>query len=156
VKKQKEVGKNPATVKCLVSGVVLGIVLTVVSCQERKSKPETYFVSTSICDVQRILMHNSSSFTFLIKEPSSNKLYVLDYDLRGTFNKKYVFIADVPPEKEMWLNFKCRVANKEEEKKISAFRDYEELEIHIHSGADINGGGWRSGKWARGETIPIE
>jgi len=123
-------------------------------------QPEKFIVSKPIYNVQRILMHKTDYYTILVKEPNSNKLYPI-YLSNGFYDdfERIALYTDVPADKEMWLNFKYSVSNLRDTAKLNIHSNFETVEIHMHSGKDINGGSWTEsdGKTSTsGETIPVE
>lgn len=119
--------------------------------------PETWVISTPICEVERILMHEGGVFTFFVREPGTNNLYTLPFNCNYGY-RHYKFITDVPSDKKSWLDIKCIVSSMDEVKKTSFFRDFDTLDIHIHSAIEINGAGWVHGgnTTTRGQTIVVE
>ena len=105
----------------------------------------SYVASFPVYGVQRVLMHEIDFYTFLIREPNSTKLKSLSLSYHD--DKSFVLISDVAPDKDMWLNLKCRVDPTDK-----CF----EIEIHLHSAKDINGAGWNHGKFGKGQTDVVE
>jgi hypothetical protein len=122
-------------------------------------EPEKFIVSKPVYNVQRILMHKTDYYTILAKEPNSNKLYSIYLSNRYDGIERIALYADVPADKEMWLNFKYSISNLKDTAKLNINSNFETVEIHMHSGKDMNGGSWTesNGKTStNGETIPVE
>ena len=127
--------------------------------REARAEANKYTASFAINGVQRILMHEPKRYTFLVKQPNSDTLASLSSgDLwgGGRMPRQFIFIADVPGDKEMWLNLKYVVASKQEEGERKAIKKYDTMEIHVHTAKDVNGAGWDHGKYGQGQTTTIE
>lgn len=100
-----------------------------------------------INDVTRILMHERDRYTLIIKKPESLQLLMREFEMGHGVVK---IIADVPDGQMMWA------AQKRYQQFGCGSGCCGDLEIHVHSSQDINGGGWNHGKFGRGQTVVIE
>lgn len=95
--------------------------------------------------IERILMHNSGSYTVFSKDPNTSKL-------REDFVKycKVDLIADLDKDKECYGTITYQPRNEWAE------TNYISAEFHIHSAKEINGAGWDHGKFGKGQTAEVE
>lgn len=102
-----------------------------------------------INDVTRVLMHETNYYTLEYQVPMSTQILEKSfYFSSATSEERIKRFADVPPGGKMWAVAKgCRSDYD------SAQDRCQSLEIHLHSGQDINGAGWDHGKFGHGETI---
>jgi hypothetical protein len=96
-----------------------------------------------IDNIVRIFMHSPKKYTFFQSLPG-NKIDSMMYSV-----DKVDLIADVPTGEAMWAVYRLS-------RSVSGSSD--NLEIHIHSVSEINGGEWSSGgkNPIRGQTTVIE
>lgn len=100
--------------------------------------------------VSRVLMHEPGRYTILVEVPENKKVNEYYFSRGSTCQKNFPEIFhDVPTDQAMWIQYR----------KWTNGRDQtctELVAIHVHSGAEINGGGWNHGKFGRGQTTVVE
>ncbi len=96
----------------------------------------------------RLFYHQKEEYSIIkINEDKSIVfVYFGMYDVRN-LGPSFKIICDVPIGKPMWY---------EGHRKPKFFGGWKDLELHIHSPTDINGGGWDEGKHGKGQTNVIE
>jgi hypothetical protein len=100
-------------------------------------------------DIVRVLCHKPDQFSVFVMD--SDKSLRQEVFYQSTFHNPRQLakiICDAPIGKSMWYE---------------GFRStswgstaWEWVEIHIHSGSDINGGGWDEGKFGTGQTTVVK
>lgn len=96
-------------------------------------------------ELEQVMEHESNHYSVKYKA-ENNELIEINF---GRQNNSVKIIADVPEGEPIWglLN---------RAKTPRGRIDYLGGEIHVHSGQDINGGGWNHGKYGSGQTVPVE
>jgi hypothetical protein len=84
--------------------------------------------------VTRVFMHAPREYTFFCQSPGS--AVITSYHFY-TVNAK--FLADIPDGEFMWVIMRTRGDRPLMNESASVL----DLEMHIHSVKDVNGGGWR-------------
>lgn len=104
---------------------------------------DRWTVSAPICNVKKVWALSDNDFNFLVGDSGAGQSYFLPVNVneKGANDglRKCTVCEDVPADREKWLEFKCTVTSKDQERNISFFRDYTELVIHLHSLNEING-----------------
>jgi hypothetical protein len=96
-----------------------------------------------ITGVQRIFMHDTTTFSFMIVDNGTQRLEEVDAH-------NVLFVLDVLPNETDW-------AEASGKKNIGCIDDgWNELIIHLHSPAEVEGGGWDHGKSGHGTTNVVE
>lgn len=108
-----------------------------------------------IDNVARVLMHEPGYYSILVKEKNNN-LVCRSFGQYGRVSVK--IIADVQSDQPMWAQVFPNLI--ERDSTFYPLCNYSEkydpyVEIHIHSGKDIDGAGWDHGKFGRGKTNVI-
>jgi len=117
-----------------------------VACQPREEQEQISLVTTTVKNVERVLMHEPGNYTFFYTNPKApNELL----PLRIPAVIKVNFFQDVPAEENSWLTFTSYG-------ECLSICHAGLLELHLHSAQEINGTGWDHGKFGRGQTIVVE
>jgi len=117
-----------------------------VACQPREEQEQISLVTTTVKNVERVLMHEPENYTFFYTNPKApNELL----PLRIPAVIKVNFFQDVPAEENSWLTFTSYG-------ECLSICHAGLLELHLHSAQEINGAGWDHGKFGRGQTIVVE
>ena len=100
-----------------------------------------------IVNVERIYWHEGCKYSFTV--PTEGSLGFHNESVPGLCTSDDVsIIPDVPVGEKMWVYY------------VNTFslgdRFLNKMEIHVHTLADINGGGWNHGKFGHGQTTVIE
>lgn len=111
-------------------------------CAERKDRKDRLSQGCGkslqrIENVERVLTDMQGCYELLTVDPQSKEVGELQFC--GFINQRFTTIrllADVLPEQSMWANHRFK------EQDANGYCSYE-LDIHIHSAKDINGGGWQ-------------
>ena len=99
-------------------------------------------------NVVAVYMHEVDHYSVAVADSNSASSRVEIAYLSGQYNSRgrVKIFRDVPAGKMMWVR---RV-------RLNDMDSHVELEIHIHSTADIQGGGWNHGKFGSGQTVVID
>lgn len=111
----------------LLSMVLCTILLSKVIAWDNRSK-ETVVIN----DVVRIFFHEAGRYTIMVQKNNSNHIerYFLKIE-GGNDLEKIDFVADVKDDQKMWVKYT--------KSSMSGIMD---MEFHIHSFRNIQGGGW--------------
>lgn len=139
----------------VVTGIVIAGSITLLVIRIDEFESHSYVADIPIYNVQRVLMHEEGNYDFLIFGQDSVSLQEIQ------INGSKTLYADVPPDKNIWLDLHYKVYSPAEEKQLKAnpklgFSHCLGVEIHLHSAKDINGAGWDHGKSGKGQTNVIE
>ena len=113
---------------------------SMIKADERKMKDEII-----VKNVKRVFMHDPGRYSVLVQDPGSLEYKPLNVPGWGSASNCHSIriFGDVPESDSIWLRFHY----------IGEAGDLQrELEIHIRSEKDIEGGGWDHGKHGRGQT----
>ena len=98
-------------------------------------------------DVVRVFWHENTRYSIQIKQNGSKDISVVTFE-----NVDVVKLtADVPENEIMYV----RAVGKRNLFGLG-FKQYDLLEIHIHSEKNIEGGGWNHGKQGSGTTNVVQ
>ena len=113
--------------------------LTLLSCC-----PSDFDTSTKRVYVYRVFMHETNRYTFMTKEESEDKVWVVNVSC----SERIHLYSDVPQGERMYVEYckKCSAGD----------ASYKRVDIHIHNVDEIHGGGWDHGKFGRGQTVVVE
>ena len=92
------------------------------------------FVSETTQEVERIFMHHTNKYSFLVRQGDKleNRTFVDDCPQRTIY---YEILDDVPQDKKAYIVIK---------KHLNYFKEQSTLiVIHIHNATDIDGGEWK-------------
>lgn len=103
--------------------------------------------SGTINNVERVFMHKVGEYSFLLSEGTTLKTFY--FPRRDCYCTKYIIKADVPEGKPMYLKWKGQKYYMSDE------MYHTEVEIHIHSAKNVEGGAWNRGKFGSGRTVVI-
>lgn len=139
--------------------VVVTIVALSVQPSERKEPVPEDLVSRF--SVERVFMHETGSFTFLIPQASGKVGQLAVSVSTGAGLKNVSLVKDALPGQPMTVEFVCGSLRPERCKPIPQgfsvwrVRAYQ-LTVHLHSVDEISGAGWSRGKLGRGQTVVVE
>ncbi len=114
--------------------------------------------------VERIMMHESGHFTFLVPKEGGKKAQL---EIRASYTydtaNGVTIVSDVPEGQQMRVEFTCKCGDKEVTCKDipKDFNNWRiggayRLTIHTHSVSDFDGGGWNHGKHGAGQTTVLQ
>lgn len=101
----------------------------------------------TINNVERVFMHKIGQYSFLLSEGTTLKTFY--FPRHDCYPTRYIIKADVPEGKPMHLKWKG------DKYYFNSDIYYTEVEIHIHSAKNIEGGAWNRGKFGSGRTVVI-
>ncbi len=97
---------------------------------------------------EQVMQHDSHCYSFKYKAKDNE---LIEFHLGR--NPKVRLIADVPEGESMFVLIERGQTRLGE---VKYLLEEKGAEIHIHSAAEINGGGWDYGKRGRGQTVAID
>lgn len=98
-----------------------------------------------------VYMHEQGVYSFM--QINQKTKVVSEVELRCKWPNRCVFVADVPVDQPMWLNYVITTTDTRGCEAIGGGEG--KTEVHIHAASDITGGGWDHGKSGRGQTSVI-
>jgi len=127
--------------------VVLCSLCLFAACQPAGNEEQKPLVTTTVKNIERVLMHEPGEYTFFYTNPQDPK-ELLSFRVESI--RKLKIFQDVSSEEKSWLTIVSRGGCE-----YSCY-GVESLEIHLHFAEEINGAGWNHGKFGRGQTTVIE
>ena len=108
--------------------------------------PATQLWEEKVENIERIFFHENFRFTYLVRRGNVIEPVSLTYFWeKGT---KVTYYEDVPPNKSMWAVVQGKGNSKD--------GIITNIEIHLHTVKEVDGGGWNHGKFGSGNTIVVE
>ncbi len=120
------------------------IIFVVVVYSDTQDRPSIYMEPERL-ELEQVMEHESKHYSVKYKA-ENNELIEINF---GRQNNSVKIIADVPEGEPIW-----GLINRGKTPRGDVH--YLGGEIHVHSGRDINGGGWDHGKYGSGQTVPVE
>jgi len=117
--------------------------LALCSCEESNKDSGEKSKVTKYSHVEKVFVHEPGRYSILVRCEKDKELVPVIFSRYIN----YRLFDDVPFEEPMWAIFT--------EYTIRSAKT-SDLEIHIHSLKDLNGGGWDHGKEGKGTTNTVE
>lgn len=138
---------NKDKIGCLFVILIITLLICAAVYDEKQNSPSIPLEPERL-ELQQVMEHESDHYSVKYKA-ENNELITIDFGRLSSEGVSLRIIADVPEGESIWA-----LLNRA--KTPRGVIHYFGGEIHVHSGKDINGGGWNHGKFGRGQTVSVE